>query len=84
MSSDLSLFGDDEPAGAVAPKPAEPQLAGWLVDSLRKALDARGLVSMELTRGEAMRVLSAWSPEQNQATGSSWADREDDTWIDRL
>lgn len=47
MDGDLSLFGDDEPVRP-APPPAEPTpVAAWQIDLLRKALDARGLHSMD-------------------------------------
>ena len=39
-----------------------------------------------LTRAEAMRVLTALTPEQDAKAGStsSWDARDEDTWIDRL
>lgn len=48
---------------------------GRPVDSLRS-----------LTRGEALRALSGLVPESAQQTRStsSWDDRDEDTWIDRL
>ncbi|HSX65929.1 hypothetical protein [Nocardioides sp.] len=46
MSDDLSLFGDDEPE-APTEAPSEPTpISDWQIDLLRKALDARGLISM--------------------------------------
>lgn len=105
VSSDLSLFGDDEPEEHIEPAPpAQPQLASWLVDSLRKALTARGLTTMterqeaieslagrpvdgltSLSRAEAMRILAELTPQSASQTGaSSWDDRDEDTWIDRL
>ncbi|MBD3947601.1 hypothetical protein [Nocardioides ganghwensis] len=49
MSEDLSLFGDDDraPRPAEAVPPAVAPIADWQVDLLRKALDARGLTSMD-------------------------------------
>ena len=47
MSNDLSLFGDDEPALPQHQVSAPASVADWQVDLLRKALDARGLTSME-------------------------------------
>ena len=47
MSDDLSLFGDDEPAVPRAQVSAPAPIADWQVDLLRKALDARGLMTME-------------------------------------
>jgi hypothetical protein len=49
--------------------------AGRPVDSLRS-----------LTRGEALRVLERLGPEQESQTGSksTWENRDEDTWIDRL
>jgi DNA polymerase-3 subunit epsilon len=47
VSDDLSLFGD-EPSPPSAETPAAPTpIADWQVDLLRKALDARGLTSMD-------------------------------------
>lgn len=47
MTDDLSLFGDDpRPAPVEVPKAPAP-IADWQVDLLRKALDARGLISMK-------------------------------------
>lgn len=46
MSDDLSLFGDDEPQVAPA-TPTPAPVADWQVDLLRKALDARGLTTMD-------------------------------------
>ena len=50
-------------------------VAGRPVESLRS-----------LTRAEALRVLSALTPEPAAQTGSTsaWDDRDEDTWIDRL
>jgi len=45
MSVDASLFGDDEPAPP-ANVPSPTPIAGWQVNLLRKALDARGLSAM--------------------------------------
>ncbi len=46
MPDDLSLFGDDEPE-ASAPEAMKPApITDWQVDLLRKALDARELVTM--------------------------------------
>ena len=47
MSDDPSLFGDDEPAQPAPAAPTPAPIAGWQVDLLRKALDARGLTTME-------------------------------------
>ncbi|MCZ2839931.1 hypothetical protein [Modestobacter sp. VKM Ac-2985] len=46
MSGDLSLFGDDPPDEPAQPVPAEASIADWLVDAIREALTARGLVTM--------------------------------------
>ena len=46
MSDDLSLFGDDASIASSEPVRAPSSIAGWQVDLLRKALDARGLASM--------------------------------------
>lgn len=46
MSGDLSLFSDDQPAEPAQTGRPEEQIADWLVDRLRKALDARGLTTM--------------------------------------
>jgi DNA polymerase-3 subunit epsilon len=46
MDGDLSLFGD-EPPTVTAPAAAPAAVAGWQIDMLRRALDARGLASME-------------------------------------
>lgn len=43
----MSLFGDDEPADQESTQPVPAQAADWQVDLLRKALDTRGLTSME-------------------------------------
>ena len=45
MSGDLSLFGEDPPNEPDQPIPTEQPLAGWMVDSLRDALTARGLTA---------------------------------------
>lgn len=45
MSGDLSLFGEDLPSEPDQPIPTEQPLAGWMVDSLRDALTARGLTA---------------------------------------
>lgn len=47
MPDDLSLFGDDEPAIPPTQVSAPAPIADWQVDLLRKALDARGLTSMD-------------------------------------
>lgn len=47
MSDDPSLFGDDEPAIPPTQVSAPAPIADWQVDLLRKALDARGLTTME-------------------------------------
>lgn len=47
MSDDLSLFGDDAPSVPVEPPRAPTPIADWQVDLLRRALDARGLSTME-------------------------------------
>lgn len=47
MTDDLALFGNEPPA---APEPvvdASTPIADWQRDLIRKALDARGLASME-------------------------------------
>lgn len=48
MPDELSLFGEDDTGGNEPrpPVPAEPLIAGWQVDLLRKALDERNLTSM--------------------------------------
>ena len=47
MTDEFSLFGD-EPSEANAPEVAEPRpAAGWQRDLIRKALDARGLATMD-------------------------------------
>ena len=46
MAGNLSLFGDDQPDEPVRPVPAEASIADWLVDAIREALTARGLVTM--------------------------------------
>ncbi len=45
MSGDLSLFGEDLPSEPDQLTPTEQPLAGWMVDSLREALTARGLTA---------------------------------------
>lgn len=47
MSGDLSLFGDDdaEPSAPVQSVRTEASIPDWLVDQLREALTARGLMS---------------------------------------
>ena len=47
MSDDLSLFDDDAKPAPVDPPKAPTPIAGWQVDLLRKALDVRGLSTME-------------------------------------
>jgi DNA polymerase-3 subunit epsilon len=47
VSDDLSLFGDDAASAPVEPPRAPTPIADWQVDLLRKALDARGLTTME-------------------------------------
>lgn len=47
MSEDLSLFGDDEQSAPVEPPRAPTPIADWQIDLLRKALNARGLTTME-------------------------------------
>jgi DNA polymerase-3 subunit epsilon len=47
VSGDLSLFGDDESNEPVQPARSQASIPDWLVDSLRKALDARGLQVMD-------------------------------------
>ena len=105
VSGDLSLFGDDQSDEPVQPVRTEVSIPDWLVDSLREALTARGLTTMDqrqeaieaaagrsveslraLTRAEAMRVLEQLSPASASEKGStsSWDDRDEDTWIDRL
>ncbi|MGY1621044.1 hypothetical protein ACI789_02460 [Geodermatophilus sp. SYSU D00965] len=105
MSGDLSLFGDDQPQKPAQSASAEAPIADWLVDSLREALTARGLITMaerqqaieaaagrsvdslrSPTRAEALRALSQLTPttaSQTRST-STWDDRDEDTWIDRL
>ena len=105
VSSDLSLFDDDEPERPAAAVPGPAPASDWQVDLLRKALDARGLTAQEerqaaiqehvdhpvtslrsLTHDEALRVLSrlGQSPAPRSSSGSSWDERDEDTWIDRL
>jgi hypothetical protein len=47
VSGDAVLFGDDQPADPLAGGRAPSPIADWQIDLLRKALDARGLISME-------------------------------------
>ncbi|MFD1861254.1 hypothetical protein EHW97_05125 [Aeromicrobium camelliae] len=47
MTDDLSLFGDDPPPPTVESPPPPAPIADWQVDLLRKALDARGLTTMD-------------------------------------
>lgn len=47
MSDDLALFGDDEPAVPPTQVSAPAPIADWQVGLLRKALDTRGLTTME-------------------------------------
>lgn len=74
MSEDLSLFGDDDqlhkPAEALLPPTAAP-VADWQVDLLRKALDARGLTTMderktaiELAAGRPVEALRALTHDE--------------------
>jgi DNA polymerase-3 subunit epsilon len=46
MPMDQSLFGDDEHVPP-EPEPAAATIRDWQIDLIRKALDARGLVSMD-------------------------------------
>ena len=47
VPDDLSLFGDDQPNEPVQPVRREaPPIADWLVDQLRGALTARGLITV--------------------------------------
>ena len=46
MSDDLSLFGDDQPRDLPVVEAAPAPITDWQIDLLRKALDARGLDSM--------------------------------------
>lgn len=107
MSADLSLFGNSEDDALAKSQPAASDvvpIAQWQIDLLRKALDARGLVSMEnrqqaieaaagrpivslraLTHDEALSVLARLGPApERQRSGSSWDQRDEDTWIDRI
>lgn len=105
MTMDTPLFGDDVPSTPPPAATATPApVAGWQVDLLRKALDARHLTDQherqdlieqhagrsltslrDLTSEEAVKVISALGRDAAPSqSGSSWDDREDDTWIDRL
>jgi hypothetical protein len=56
VSGDLALFGEDLPSEPDRPiPPTEQPLAGWMVDSLRGALTARGLTAMA-ERQQAIEV----------------------------
>jgi len=57
VSGDLSLFGDDPPSEPDQPIPTEQPLAGWIVDSLRQALTARGLTATA-ERQQAIEALA--------------------------
>ena len=50
MSEDLPLFGDDESVEDAPVVPRPTLIADWQRDLIRKALDARGLASMEERR----------------------------------
>lgn len=47
MTDDLALFGDEPPAAPAPVDLAPSPIADWQRDLIRKALDARGLASME-------------------------------------
>ncbi len=66
MTDDLSLFGDDaRPEPVKTPKAPTP-IADWQVDLLRKALDARGLTSMQ-HRQEAIEMAAGRPVESLRA-----------------
>jgi hypothetical protein len=63
VSGDLSLFGDDQPVEPVKPVPTEGPIADWLVDHLREALDARGLMTMAIVSRRLKPLPSGpWNP----------------------
>jgi hypothetical protein len=71
VSDDLSLFGDDAPSVPVKPAPTLTTIADWQIDLLRKALDARGLVTMadrqhavESAAGRAVESLRALTHDE--------------------
>lgn len=71
VSDDLSLFGDDEPTQPSPPSQTVNPIAGWQVDLLRKALDARGLEGMddrqraiEAAAGRAVESLRALTHDE--------------------
>ncbi len=66
MSDDLSLFGDDEPAAPRTQVSEPATIADWQLGLLRKALDARGLVSME-DRQRAIEAAAGRSIESLRA-----------------
>ena len=47
MTDDLAPFGDEPPAGPAADVGTPTPIADWQRDLIRKALDTRGLTSME-------------------------------------
>jgi hypothetical protein len=57
VSGDLSLFGDDQSDEPLQPVRTEASIADWLVDSLREALTARGLVTM-VERQQAIEAIA--------------------------
>jgi DNA polymerase-3 subunit epsilon len=95
VNEDLSLFGDD----AARPAPVEPvdsPIADWQVDLLRKALNSRGLTTMDerqaaigAAAGRHVESLRALSHDEGlqvlsrlgQATTSARADTS--AWDDR-
>lgn len=55
MTDDLSLFGDDPREVAVSSPQQPSPIADWQRDLIRKALDARGLTTMD-ERQQAVEV----------------------------
>lgn len=46
VAGELSLFGDEPPEAPVQPVPRGDSIADWLVEDIRAALSARGLMTM--------------------------------------
>lgn len=97
MSDDLSLFGDDdEPAVPPTQMSAPAPIADWQVELLRRALDARGLTSMddrqravEGATGRAVRSLRDLTHDEGirvlnrLGEASRGADRSTSLWESR-
>ena len=71
MSDDLSLFGDDEPRDQHIAESAPAPITDWQIDLLRKALDARELITMadrrlaiETAAGRSVESLRALTHEE--------------------